>query len=274
LSLIQNPKMPKRYIGDARKVKKILMHVISNAIKFTEKGSVAVNSFVGVWEGPVVECIFEVKDTGIGIPPGIVEYLGEKFYQADSSMSREHGGVGIGLSIVKGLLLLLGGSSSIDSEVGRGTTFVLRIPLVLDVYHPDNERFLSEVDLHGVRVLVVEDDLNSGKICQLFLIAKGCEVSLAGDGEECLKAYLQGNHDVILMDCKMPVKDGYETTLEIRKLEEGTGKHIPIIATTAYALTDDENKCRDAGMDEYVSKPIDFDSLTQNIRKLIKRHKK
>ena len=269
LALINNyaHKMPRSYIGDGRKIKQIITNLVANAIKFTHKGQVKISAKPGILKDAAVECIIEVQDTGIGIPDDSIARLGEKFYQVDGSLTRTYDGTGLGLAIAKSLIELLGGVLVVESEVGKGSVFTVKIPLVIDVTKEDSARFLIADTLHGTKILVVDDDFNSGKVCSMFLRTLGCVVEIAEDGNAGLEKFKSNAYDIILMDCKMPIMDGYEATKAIRKLEESTGKHIHIIATTAHVREGEVDKCIMSGMDDYMSKPLNFDILTDKVKR-------
>lgn len=222
------------------------------------------------------EIYCEVKDTGIGIPKDKLKMIFDKFTQADETITRKYGGTGLGLAITKDLVELMGGEIGVDSEVGKGSTFWFRIPFdITDKASEDSkdrgkarrrkaikDRGEPVIQAENARILVAEDHLLNQEFIQRLLSRIGLRhVDLAENGEQTLQAYKEEDYDLILMDCHMPDKNGYETTEEIRKDEKNTGKHIPIIALTADAMKGTQEKCLKAGMDEYITKPIDADEL-------------
>ncbi len=255
-------------LGDPVRFNRILTNLVSNAIKYTDKGSVEIYAYYRMIDENRLNFSCEIKDTGIGVPKERQRQIFEKFVQADASTTRRYGGTGLGLAITKQLVELMGGSISVESEVGVGSTFKFTIPFeITDELNKEKitrqeKRMRGVIPTQTARLLVAEDHpLNKiliGKILSRFGIGA---FEVVENGEAVLKRYREGVWDVILMDCHMPGKDGYETAKEIRRLEGGTGKHIPIVAMTASAMIGDREKCLCNGMDDYISKPIDLDEL-------------
>lgn len=254
--------------GDEGRVVQILRNLVGNALKFTEKGYVEVSISKESLEGKEF-IAFHVRDTGIGIPENQIESIFNKFTQANNATTRKYGGTGLGLSISKELLEMMGGKISVESELAKGSHFQWRIPLkerhdiddILSRYAGIPEIRPScaiPIKKTNVRILVAEDHPTNQFLIKKLLVKSGfVDVRLVDNGKEALQELEENEFDLILMDCQMPEMDGYETTGWIRKLEEGTGKHIPIIAMTANAMVGDREKCLHAGMDDYISKPID-----------------
>ena len=251
-------------IGDAVRVRQIVLNYVSNAVKFSEKGSVHVrverNETEGVWQW-----LISVRDTGIGIPYTVQPSLFNKFMQADQSSARKHGGTGLGLAICKQLAGLMGGSVGVDSAPGRGSTFQVRLPLPLGPEShaaglPSASREHAAAPETRWLVLLADDNRVNQKLACHLLRQLGCEVDIASDGGEALRMWCQRPYDAVFMDCQMPDMDGYETTVRIRK-SGGRGLTIPIIAITAHSMAGDRERCIDAGMNDYVSKPLNRGDL-------------
>ncbi len=249
--------IPDGVIGDRMRLQQVLLNLGSNAIKFTDRGDVEVVVRNLPHEGEA--CLeFAVRDTGIGIPPSAQARLFQPFQQADVSMTRRFGGTGLGLSISKSLVEIMGGRIRVESEVGKGSTFyfTVRLPLATGPL-PELEPAASPPAraLRQLRILLVEDNPANQKLATYILHDRGHVVEVAADGQEALRLAEQSRHDVILMDLQMPGMDGLEATAAIRNRDIG-GSRVPIIAMTAHAMESDRQRCLDAGMDGYLSKPI------------------
>jgi signal transduction histidine kinase/ActR/RegA family two-component response regulator len=266
-----DPAVPEWISGDAGRVRQILVNLCGNAVKFTPRGEVAVSVAVA-GRNPVggVTLRFEVRDSGIGIPSSRLDTLFKPFSQVDASTTRRFGGTGLGLSIVKRLAELMGGETGVISEEGRGSTFWFTACFgTAAAPVPDTGREHSDSSLrhvqqtgNGHHILLAEDNVVNEKVARRVLEKLGYVVTVARNGREAVEAWMTGGCDLILMDCQMPVLDGYEATREIRA-REPLGHHIPIIALTAHAMKDDDLKCKAAGMDDYVTKPIDRGQLQE-----------
>jgi CheY-like chemotaxis protein len=244
-----------------------LLNLMGNAIKFTHNGQVGVSvNVAGVRDGRTL-MRFEVRDTGIGIPPENVKSLFQPFVQADSSTTRHFGGTGLGLSIVRGLVEMMGGEVGAQSQPGKGSTFWFVLPM-MDVSATTPRADRPVTDAHWAtrrfrgKVLLVEDNAVNQKVAQRFLERLGCEVALAENGEQCLRAWEQSKFDVVLMDIQMPVMDGYTATRLIRE-KECVDRHTPIVALTANAMTGQLERCLTAGMDGLLTKPIAIERLRE-----------
>jgi CheY-like chemotaxis protein len=236
---------------------------------------------------------FDVTDTGIGIGVKQQSRLFESFVQADDSLSRKYGGTGLGLAISRQLVELLGGQIGVESELGRGSRFWLRVPfrkvspaeqlaaLVVATAPAAPSRRAAAVQApaeehprHGAkppaRILLVEDNLLNQKLTKTLLEKAGYQVDVAENGKQALAAVQTTSFDLILMDCQMPEMDGYETTQAIRR-QERSGHHVPIIALTAHAMAGDREKCLEAGMDDYVSKPTNTTDLRRAVSQWLER---
>ena len=255
------PDAPREFLGDPGRIRQVVLNLVSNAIKFTDSGHVLVETHSKAISSGVASIRIAVRDTGIGIPADRQQLLFQKFQQLDSSTTRKYGGTGLGLAISKQLVELLGGTLSLVSQVGEGSTFSVELPLrtnPLSRAEP-KEGKCREPDVlrpfAGRRVLLVEDHIVNQKVAAGLLGKLGCRVDVAANGREALHMATLLPYELIFMDCQMPEMDGYEATGEIRR-REGTARHTPIIALTAGAMAEDRERCIQAGMDDYVSKPI------------------
>lgn len=267
-------------IGDSVRCGQILMNIIGNAVKYTQKGHVrAVFDFTQV-DLNRVEFLCTIEDTGIGIPAEKLDYIFEKFTQADETINRRFGGTGLGLAISKELAELMGGSISVTSEMGKGSCFTIRIPfksiekIQNDVCTETPHEYYDityekdRIPIESARFLVVEDHkLNQIFITKLLERMNVKHYDIAENGQEAVDMWSGSYYDMILMDCHMPEKNGYEATIEIRALESALNreKRVPIVATTADVMMGVRQKCKEAGMDEYISKPISEGILRQVI---------
>jgi CheY-like chemotaxis protein len=209
----------------------------------------------------------EVRDTGVGIPADRVHTLFKPFSQVDASTTRKYGGTGLGLSIVKRLAELMGGEAGVDSSEGAGSTFwftaCFDVASGRDVSAPEPAPTPATRAIKtGKRVLLAEDNVVNEKVATRFLQKLGYVVDAVGNGREAVDAWARGDYDLVLMDCQMPVLDGYAATREIRSRETGRAR-TPIVALTANAMKKDEIECRQAGMDDHLAKPIDRDALAR-----------
>ena len=239
--------------ADPIRLRQIVMNLAANAVKFTREGEVSVRAS---WSLPGTLRI-EVEDTGIGIEQAEVDHLFAAFTQADGSDGRRYPGTGLGLTIARRLVHLMGGRIQVQSVVDEGSCFSLEIPAPrLEGEAADRVDPGAKERRYDARVLVVEDDVIARYVVSRFLEEFGCRVDTAADGREAVAAATTGDYDLVLMDCQMPVMDGYEATARIRKLEDG-GDHIPILAMTASVLQADGERCTAAGMDDFLGKPLD-----------------
>ena len=258
---------------DPVRVRQCLINLVGNAVKFTEKGHVFVN--IQIERRNDTDYIrFDVEDTGVGIPPDKQQQIFEAFSQADNTTTRKYGGTGLGLTITRQLAGLLGGKLTLSSEPGKGSVFRLSIPAGVDVQKtaksdPYNalDKMLQDdasvrpcepVQRHlDTRILVVEDTRANQALIRVVLERMGVEVVLAEHGQEALDCLEREHVDLVLMDMQMPVMNGYDATRQLRR----KGHTLPIIALTANAMKGDDQKCRQAGCDDYLSKPIDRQKL-------------
>jgi CheY-like chemotaxis protein len=252
--------IPSALGGDPLRLRQILINLIGNAVKFTEKGQVMVRAECERLAGERVSITLSVSDTGIGIPKAKHARIFEPFTQADGSTTRRFGGTGLGLTISARLAELMGGTIRIESEPGKGTQvyvtlpFQIRPPLAIDpIAEP---RQTCKEAPRSLRVLVAEDNLVNRHLVTALLAKRGHTVVTAINGREAVAAVSDGAFDVVLMDVQMPEMGGFEATAAIRQLEAVTGARIPIVALTAHAMKGDREICLAAGMDEYLAKPI------------------
>lgn len=257
-------------VGDPVRLKQILINLIGNAFKFTEKGKIEVRVRQFELEEHSAMLQFSVIDTGIGVPEDKIEGLFKSFQQMDSSTARKYGGTGLGLAIVKELVALMNGYIDVESNPGVGSRFSFTIPFKMQEEEVSKEQPNSEIDFHGrdITVLLAEDSRVNQMLVTMLLEKKNIKTDVAENGKEAFDMLERKAYDLILMDIQMPEMDGYETAMAIRRREEGTGRHIPIIALTANATELDKNECITAGMDDYLTKPI----KTKKLYECIYRH--
>lgn len=266
-----NDQKPIVVIGDALRLSRVLTNLVSNAIKYTDQGKVMVHlSTQGVSDN-FIELHCDVIDTGIGIAEHKLDLVFEKFAQADTSTTRRFGGTGLGLTITKQLVEMMGGQINVKSKIGKGSVFSFTIPYALATDQEiialesslvtqgyQHMRKIAALSPNDIELLVAEDHpLNQIFVKKLLANFGISNVTIVENGELLLEAYQTGLYDLILMDCHMPKMNGYDATKAIRALELSTDKHIPIIAMTANAMIGDRDECLAAGMDDYISKPID-----------------
>ncbi len=270
-----------RYRSDANRLRQMLFNLIGNAIKFTPQGKISVEGREVARDGQSARLEFSVSDTGIGIAADKLGLLFLPFSQVDNSSSREYGGTGLGLSIVRTLARLLGGDAGVTSELGVGSRFwfVIRAELVApdeDAREPlraagDVAKAVPTADRLAGQVLIVEDSPINQMVIEKLLRNLGVSVRVAHDGQQALDAVVQapdGAPDLVLMDVQMPVMDGYAATRAIRRWEADNGRpRLPIVALTADAFEDDRQQCLDAGMDDFLTKPVAFETLKSVLRR-------
>jgi len=261
-----DPNLPPFLQGDPGRLRQVLLNLMGNAIKFTERGFVALRvRRIPAREGKV-GLRFEIVDTGIGLTDEAKAKLFGSFTQADSSISRRFGGTGLGLAISKRLVALMGGEIGVESDVGKGSTFWVEVALAPG-RKPKEEAQLGALAgrLKPLTILLAEDNRVNQKVALGLLKPGGHEVDVVENGEQAVAAIASGkNYDLVLMDMHMPIMDGIGATLRIRALPPPAGG-VPIIAATAGAMAEEVQRCLDAGMNDYVGKPINPEQLTQAI---------
>lgn len=268
LVCVMAPDVPLAVVGDPGRLRQILMNLIGNAIKFTESGEVQLSVGVTQVLGKSPQFRFSVKDSGIGIPADKLHSIFEAFSQEDSSITRRFGGTGLGLSISARLAEALGGQITVQSVLGCGSQFDVVIPMALDaetlVPTKDSAHLLTHhnaVDANvALDILLVEDHVINQMLATALLERWGHRVSVAGDGQLALDALAQHRFDLVFMDMMMPVMDGLAATQRIRA-QEPADEHLPIVAMTANAMPADRERCLQAGMDDFISKPIELAEL-------------
>ena len=272
-------KTPLDLYGDEKKIVQILNNLISNAIKFTNEGKVEIIADCGIIKPDNATINFIVKDTGIGVKKEDIPRMFDSFNQLDISTKKEYQGTGLGLSIARSLALIMNGNIIFESEYKKGSTVSLSLPLVIsgsekyNDINSSNEQILNiPVKDKKIKILVAEDDAINQLYLAGFLKSQGWLVDTAPNGLIALDKYQKNSYDIILMDGQMPKMDGFETTQKIRELENDNndGSHIPIVAITGYAIPGDRERFINAGMDDYVSKPIDENKLIEIINSKIK----
>ena len=283
-------RLPDTFRGDPTRLRQILRNLVSNGIKFTERGEVIVRVVpVEEWEDKIW-LRFEVKDTGLGVPAELHSVIFEPFAQADGSAARTQGGTGLGLTITKRICERMGGEIHVESVPGKGSTFSFVLPLEKEVEssdclpsilaEPSEGKIPSEETQevaerqYDARVLLVEDNRVNQELAVSMLENLGCRVGVAWNGLEALEQISATRFDLVLMDCQMPLMDGYEATERIRRKEEtGDGRRncLPVIALTAHAMEGDRDRCLAAGMDDYLPKPFTQDQLTEVLDRWLER---
>jgi PAS domain S-box-containing protein len=276
LELNQPPDIPRIVKGDPVRLRQILVNLVGNAFKFTEQGGITL-TVKKISETESFMLLFSVQDTGIGIPPGKQEKIFESFSQAESSVNRKYGGSGLGLAICKQLAELMGGSVWVESVHGKGSTFFFSA--IFETGDEKNIRthehlICSEETPHterSLKILLAEDNSINASVAEKFLESLGHKSVLAADGVQVIRTLLSGERfDLVLMDVEMPEMDGLEATRRIRSGEAGyENTRIPVIAMTAHALNDFREKCEAVGMNDFVTKPVDFYDLNTIIQRNI-----
>jgi len=258
--------IPAILVGDSNRLRQVLNNLIDNAVKFTDHGGVVVSIKSSEIMNDLVELTFTVRDTGIGIAPEEMGKLFKTFSQVDGSSTRRHGGTGLGLVISKQLVEMMGGKMWVESEKNQGSTFGFTLPFKVgnSVEIKKPQRHIA-TPAAVMKILLVEDDAVNRMVLQRLVQEIGHQVETAANGVKALELWQQKKYDAILMDIQMPEMDGVETTKRIRQAEAATGNHIPILALTAHALGGDRERFLAAGMDEYMTKPVQMKELFEKI---------
>lgn len=269
-----------RYLGDSYRIRQILLNLVGNAIKFTESGAVVVRVRSFQADGGRETLRMEVRDNGPGIPPDKLDRLFKPFSQVDSSSTRRYGGTGLGLSICQKLVELMGGTIGVESSPGQGSTFWFTLPLPVvarahahgpETIIPDaqgQQEPLAVVEAEhaeqesGVLILIVEDDEINQFVLKMILQTAGARVRIARNGREAIEMAREEQFDLIIMDCQMPVMDGFESTRRIHAQAVELGRKRPqVVALTADATPATRQRCKEVGMNDYLVKPVDFGKL-------------
>ncbi len=279
--------VPRTILGDPMRIRQVLINLVANAIKFTEKGAVVLEVARAGNPEQAPALLFRVVDTGIGIPQEVQKTLFRAFTQADSGTTRKFGGTGLGLAISLRLVTLMGGSIGLESETGKGSMFWFIVPApsveqapaelpVLTIKRPAvAEKSLAvgegpaQVAAPASRILIVEDNPVNQMVAVRALRTLGYEADVVSGGEAALDAVRAQRFDLILMDCQMPGMDGYETAAEIRRQENGRDR-TPIIAMTANSVEGDRERCVSAGMDDYLSKPFRIATMERTLHRWLR----
>ena len=293
LSVSSAPGVPRMLKGDSLRLRQVVINLVTNAVKFTDRGSVSTLVDVNSTGNGKVDLLFSVKDTGIGIPRAQLDSLFDSFSQADGSATRRYGGTGLGLAICKQLVEMMNGRIWVESEPGKGSCFFFTVQFEVSEDAPadstekydalkkfklfiaDDDRSSPQIysrkpvvsrqrvkrtkEFRGARVLLVEDNIINQRVAAEILKNAGIRVDTADNGEKAVEMVRQAGYDTVLMDIQMPVMDGYEATRLIKQVPGVVTP--PIIAMTAHAMKGDREKCLKTGMDDYISKPIDSEKL-------------
>ena len=263
-------------MGDADRLKQVLLNLLNNALKFTETGCITVVVSVNNLQHNTATLTFSIIDTGIGLSVEQQQRIFQPFTQADSSTTRRYGGTGLGLTICRHLIELMGGEIHCQSELNKGSRFWFRVPLTL--FNPEKDSINLSVpaivNLQAqAHILIVEDNPVNQQVVIHMLKKLGLRYTIAENGRDALAQLSSANDwDLVLMDCQMPIMDGFEATKRWREQELLLGqKRIPIIALTANAMQGDEERCVAAGMDAHLAKPINLQLLTQMLTQWLPR---
>jgi signal transduction histidine kinase/FixJ family two-component response regulator/HPt (histidine-containing phosphotransfer) domain-containing protein len=272
------PEVPLSLFGDGARLYRLLRNLADNAVKFTDKGEIALSVSKAEENGENVRLLFSMADTGIGISAEAQRNVFERFWQRDDSSTKRHQGAGLGLAMVRELVTLLGGRIDLRSEEGKGTEFLVSIPFrkapPADSARTDNTAAMSAGKTGRKRILVAEDNAINRKFALALLDKLGYAASAAVDGREALEFLARNECDLVLMDVQMPVMDGVEATRAIRSGQGGVlDPSVPIVALTAYASPDDRERCMNAGMNGFLAKPATPDSLYAVLQRLLFENK-
>lgn len=256
-------------VGDQGRIRQILMNLVGNAIKFTEKGSITIKLSWESKDNAEATLRFEVVDQGIGIAPDKLDAVFGKFTQADESTTRNYGGTGLGLAISKQLVERMGGSIGVESRPEEGSTFWFQVTMAIDkaaAQRPDSTEIQSPSSIKA-RVLIVDDNKTNRAVARMILQKMDCDVQEVTNGREACEKTLEDTFDLILMDCMMPEMDGFEATQALRARE--SERRTPIIAMTSLARREDRTRCLESGMDDVITKPILIQEFTATINKYV-----
>jgi CheY-like chemotaxis protein len=277
LECVIDDQMPRKVIGDANRLNQVLLNMLSNAVKFTLQGCIRVEARVIGLGNNDAEFEIVMLDDGIGMSPEALENVFLPFVQADASTTRKFGGTGLGLAISHSLTEMMGGSLTLQSELGHGTKATLRVKFPLAVPEvKDSELNSAESDDQGSqvkklrfeRVLIVEDNPINQRVTELQMKKFTKLIDIAVNGQEAVEMFGKNRYDLVLMDCQMPVMDGFDATLQIRALElQRNLPRTPILALTANVYPADQQRVFDVGMDGFLAKPLRIDVLAAELEK-------
>ncbi|MBG0789508.1 MAG: response regulator [Desulfovibrionaceae bacterium] len=269
-----SPEIPDQLKGDPTRLRQILINLLGNAVKFTEKGSInlTVETMQTAHDRLLLQ--FSVRDTGVGVPGDKLSSIFEAFTQADSSTTRQFGGTGLGLTISRELVQMMGGRIWAESTPGQGSTF--HFTAAFDISPSAEVRLITDrdasqdgADLPAANILMFEDSKYNAFVIQTYLKGTPCSLTVCANGRDGIEKFKEGSWDLVLMDIQMPVMDGYQATAAIRQWERESGlKPATIIAMTAYALNEDAERCLEAGADHHLPKPVKKSALFEAIRRL------
>ena len=264
------PDLPQRVMGDALRLRQILVNLVGNAVKFTDKGRVDVSVETLPSPDPnACRVRFMIEDTGIGIALHHLPYIFEPFTQADGSITRRFGGTGLGLAITSNLASLMGGTITADSDPGKGSTFTVELPFAIADEPEATVKPLLALAEHvsqasvpaPAHILIAEDNAVNRQLLVRLLEKNGHQVTVAVDGREAIELFRRSSFELVMLDIQMPEYSGLEVVSMMRELEKGTGRYTPAIALTAHAMAGDRERCIEAGMDDYVAKPLRREEL-------------
>lgn len=278
LKSIIGPGIPNQVWGDPGRIRQILVNLVGNAVKFTDHGVITIGVEVCEVSTGEYGFRFRVQDSGIGITPEQATCIFDKFRQADGSITRRFGGTGLGLTISKRLVEMMRGDISVESVPGKGSTFTFEIRLnrVKDleamisnameyrmIEEPALDKGSAMTQVGNLRVLLVEDNPSNQAVILEMLNKLGCKAELVENGNEAVEVVIRKKFDIVFMDCQLPGISGFEAVREIRQVEKQQDRHTPIVAVTAYAMATDRQRCLDAGMDDYLAKPVGLEEVRE-----------
>ena len=262
-------RLPERVVGDPMRLRQVLVNLLHNAVKFTDRGRVVLEVRLLEASADAVQLRFDVRDTGIGLAEDQFESVFDAFTQVDSSSTRRHGGSGLGLAIVKQLADLMGGRVGVDSQVDEGSTFWLELRMKVGAADAAATPPTAPGAVPPARILLAEDDPVNRMVLTAMLERLGCVVDVAPDGETARIAVANRRYDLVFMDCHMPVMDGFEATRRIRDQTPAGAPRLRIVALTADALAGDRERCLASGMDDYMTKPVSAAQLAAAVQRWV-----